>query len=225
LLAAVVIAGTLGCGTADSSPDAGSGGEDALNERDAMNDLDAMVGLPDASIGDPDAASGCASFSGAWHTTETSFADAVGATALVDFETMGDGVTTPSAGVEVPVDEYEDCCGILVEYEGTDASGRLIWAGNSDGGFSLRTACDGLMCAGDGPHTVVVTFLDGASAAGGLQPATSYSAWVHDEDGNEVGPQTGTEWMGYTSPSVLVSAQFGRGGNGDLESVRYQPCE
>lgn len=166
----------------------------------------------------------CATFDGSWYTSTASFSAAVGATETVDFETKGDRATVPSAGTDVPVDEYLNCCGILVEFGGTDPTGSLIWAGNPTGGFALRASCVGSSgCGGGGPNTVKVTFVNGASAAGGMQSATSYTAYMHDDSG-EIASMTGSEWLGYASATTITYARFGRADAANLKSVTYQAC-
>ena len=74
-----------------------------------------------------------------------------------------------------------------------------------------------------GATTVKVTFVDGASAAGGKQSATSYTAYVHDASG-EISSMTGSEWLGYASASTITYARFGSEFLANLESVTYQAC-
>jgi hypothetical protein len=85
------------------------------------------------------------------------------ATARVDFETRGDGVTGVTAGTPVPRDEYLACCGIRLDDLGP-AGGQLIWAGNAAGGFEVRASCPGLMCTAT--SGVRITFIPTVTAVG-----------------------------------------------------------
>lgn len=70
-----------------------------------------------------------------------SFDSDVGTSSRVDVETRGDGIAGVFADTPVPPDDYVACCGIRIEFVGTDAGGGVIWAGNAQSGFSVRTSC------------------------------------------------------------------------------------
>jgi len=164
----------------------------------------------------------CLTFAGTWYTSEANFSSVVEETQLVDFETRGDGVTVPPVGTVVPRDEYLACCGIRLEYEGTDPTGELIWAGNSTSGFSVRTNCAGSQCTGGGPQLVRVIF-GAASAVGGEQPATN-AVGMYDSFG-EITSNTGSLWLGYASTTPITYTEFGQGNGSSLKSLRYQLCQ
>ena len=68
-----------------------------------------------------------------------------------------------------------------------------------------------------------VTFIDGASAAGGELPSTLDTAYMHDASG-EIDSMTGLLWLGYASATRITDARFGSASDANLNSVTYQSC-
>lgn len=168
----------------------------------------------------------CTTYNGTFTTAELGFASDVGATAQVDFETRGDGVTGVTAGTPVPIDEYAACCGIRIEFVGTDAGGTVIWAGNPQGGFSVRATCtNGPFCTGTAgvrfTFTTPVTAV-GAEYAGGTTMA------VVDAQGTQVAMMSemgsGTNFLGYESKVLLTRAQLSDSGGEDVAKLLYHHC-
>lgn len=167
----------------------------------------------------------CTTYNGTFTTAELGFASDVGASAQVDFETRGDGVTGVTAGTPVPVDEYAACCGIRIEFVGTDPGGMVIWAGNPQGGFSVRATCTNLTCTGTAgvrfTFTTPVTAV-GAEYAGGTTMA------VIDAQGTPVATMSvtgsGTNFLGYESRVPLARAQLSDSGGEDVAKLLYHRC-
>jgi hypothetical protein len=209
ILGAVLVAG---CGRVQAVVDA------SALPSDAAVDGAALDGAGDAPP--------CTTYNGTFTTAELGFASDVGASAQVDFETRGDGVTGVTAGTLVPVDEYAACCGIRIEFVGTDAGGMVIWAGNPQGGFSVRATCAAVPgCTGTAgvrfTFTTPVTAV-GAEYAGGTTMA------VLDDQGKPVAMMSetgsGTNFLGYESRVPLARAQLSDSGGEDVVKLLYHRC-
>lgn len=167
----------------------------------------------------------CITYAGAWDTSEIAFDAAIAPTSRLDFETRADGVTGVVAGAPVPRDEYLQCCGVRLEYIGP-AGGQLIWAGNSQGGFSVRGTCPQLGCSETAG--VRVTFVSPVTAAG-VQYAGGTNGTMLDAQGNVISTMSmqgsGINFLGYRSPVLIDHADFVDFSAEDLPKLLYHRCQ
>jgi hypothetical protein len=212
VLGALGAFGPLGCGEVHDNPDAAPPG-DSTPPGDAP---------PDTR---PDSAPLCTTYNGTWQTNAISFDTAIAPTARLDFETRADGVTGVVAGTAVPRDEYLACCGIRLDYLGP-AGGRLIWAGNAQGGFSVRGICEPFPCSQ--MAGVRVTFVPAATAVGAVYPGSA-NITVFDAQNNAVStmsvPGSGDNFLGYQAQVRLDHADFIDNSAEDLERLLYHRCQ
>ncbi len=149
----------------------------------------------------------------------------------LDFETRGDLITPVQAGVVVPEDEYASCCGVRLKYEGTDPTGQIIWAGNSQSGFGLRVECSSGpppdTCT-EGNHGIRVTFVDSPVSVTAATYPSNTTAFVYDVTGSLVANinagQSGLSFLGYTSNVPLGSAVYTDGIGEGLHDLWYKRC-
>jgi hypothetical protein len=207
----LVMVAVAGCG------EVRKGAADAAGS-DTAADSPAIDGSSDAGP--------CTTFGGTFTTNAIAFDSDVGTSARVDFETRGDGVTGVTAGTAVPPDEYVACCGLRVEYVGTDTTGQVIWAGNAQGGFSVRATCQAGICNGTAgvrfTFTTPVTAV-GAEYAGGTTMALSDAEGAAVAMMSETG--SGTNFLGYEAKVRLGRAQLSDGGGEDVSRLLYHRCQ
>jgi hypothetical protein len=208
----------ISCGDGTEPPNPGDPDSGPIDSPSPPRDSSPIDAPPDARP--------CPAFSGTWALEVARFNRDVTAATTLDFSFRGDGTSRPADGTQVPTGEYVACCGLRVEPASTDPSARVIWSGNNQAGFSIRTTCNGGACSGNAG--IKLTFTTPYTAVG-ANYAGSTTMTVYNLNGGTVatlGVQgSGTNFLGHMANTKLGGAQLIDDGTEEIRSLRYFRCQ